>query len=231
VLVDVLLSVARTRNIPILLSIHQPKHETYAKLSSLLLLHHGHCLYQGPPLGEEVDKFLAKRGMGGGGGREGGSVADLMIEALFVGKRRGKEGGKGMEVAVVREEEEEEDDDEDEEEEGKKEGKETRFSSSSSLPRLPPTPLSPSSSASPTAAPIAAPLTPPSDGDWLVVNKQVFPPSSASSSGPSSLPASPSSTSYWVQVAVLSQRMLRDHLRRPWLIAAHVLANVYLGGK
>ena len=51
-----------------------------------------------------MDRFLAKRGVGGREGREGGSVADLMIEAFFVGKGRRKEGGKGMEVAVVGEE-------------------------------------------------------------------------------------------------------------------------------
>lgn len=35
----------------------------------------------------------------------------------------------------------------------------------------------------------------------------------------------------WAQAAVLSQRMLRDHVRRPWLLACHVLANIYLGGE
>ena len=34
---------------------------------------------------------------------------------------------------------------------------------------------------------------------------------------------------WMLQTAVLSQRMMRDHLRRPGLMLAHLLANTYLG--
>jgi hypothetical protein len=143
-------------------------------------------------------------GVGKDGALVGANPADLMIEALFAGSKRGRrkgggsKGGEGPVTAALSEvvvQEEKEEEEEEEEEEAK---------------------------AEPEPSPPAMPTV--SDGRTVASGANII------SGGGGSSKAAAAGVSLWVQTAVLSQRMLRDHMRRPWLLACHVLANVYLGG-
>lgn len=180
----------------------------------------GHSAYWGPPEGPKAEAFLAARFGGDGavgrlraaglskdGALVGANPADLMIEALFVGSRRGRRKGQGVGVggagkgvgvvpAVVVQR------DEEEEEVSHEEGEETKSGDAAAAAG--------EGGAEPMAA--AAAAGPERGG------------------GPNKAAAATArGVSLWAQTAVLSQRMLRDHLRRPWLLACHVAANAYLG--